>query len=475
MRELIERDQMGILRGMDLTTASGISRRDALARLGGGLGSLGLASVLQSAAGHSLPTGGLHFPARAKRVIHLFMNGGPFGPDFFDPKPALTKFDGQRPEGADLRTERPTGGLMAVPYQFSNHGQSGLPISELLPMTARHADELCLLPACYTDNPNHGPALLLMNNGTMTPKVPSMGAWMSYGLGTENRDLPAYVVLCPGRPVRFSILWNSAFLPAKHQGVYINHSKIEPKAMIPWLTNADIAATEQRRQLDLLTELNRDHLAARGGADSALQGRIEAMETAYRMQFEATDAFDLDHEPQHVREAYGKGHFANGCLLARRLSERGVRFVQVYYGNGQPWDTHSKHDERTRNLAADIDRPIWALIEDLKQRGLLEDTLIVWGGEFGRTPVSENGNGRDHNPHGFLMWMAGGGVKGGHVHGASDDFGFKAVDKSMHVHDIHATLLHLLGIDHERLTYRYAGRDFRLTDVYGKVAKGILA
>ncbi|MCB1235701.1 MAG: DUF1501 domain-containing protein, partial [Verrucomicrobiae bacterium] len=434
---------------MDLVTASGLSRREALARLGGGFGSLGLSAALGAGAAESAtPAGGVHFPARAKRVIHLFMNGGPFGPDFFDPKPALEKFAGQRPSGADLRTERPTGGLLASPYRYANHGRSGLPVSELLPMLARHADDLCVLPACHTDNPNHGPALLLMNNGTMTPKVPSMGSWMSYGLGSENENLPSYIVLCPGRPVRFSILWTSAFLPAKHQGVYINHSKIEPGAMIPWLTNAKLAPAEQRRQLDLLAELNRDHLAARGGADQALQGRIEAMETAYRMQFAATDAFDLEREPKAVRERYGDGHFANGCLLARRLSERGVRFVQVYYGNGQPWDTHSKHDEKTRALAKDIDRPVSALLEDLKQRGLLEDTLIVWGGEFGRTPVSENGDGRDHNPHGFLMWMAGGGVKGGHTHGASDDFGFKAMEGKLHVHDIHATLLHLLGIDH---------------------------
>jgi hypothetical protein len=449
-----------------------VDRRSALATLGGGLGSLGFASALQAAG--ELPAG-CHFPGKAKRVIHLFMNGGPFGPDFFDPKPALTKYAGERPEGADLRTERPTGGLMEVPYQYSNHGQSGLPFSELLPMTAKHADDLCILRSCYTDNPNHGPALLLMNNGTMTPKVPSMGAWMSYGLGTENRNLPSYMVLCPGKPVRFSILWNSAFLPSKHQGVYINHSKIDPDHMIPWLRNEAVAPDAQRRQLDLAKRLNQNHLQSRGGLDQALEGRIEAMETAYRMQFEATDAFDIQREPESIREAYGSSHFSNGCLLARRLSERGVRFIQVYYGNGQPWDTHSGHDEKTRKLAADIDRPIAALLEDLKQRGLLEDTLVVWGGEFGRTPVTENSNGRDHNPHGFTMWMAGGGIRGGYAHGATDEFGFKAVEKPLHVHDFHATVLHQLGIDHERLTYRYAGRDFRLTDVYGNVPREILA
>ena len=448
-------------------TEPDINRRHALAAMGAGLGSLGLATTWAGT--------GSHFAPRARRVIHLFMNGGPFGPDFLDPKPALKKFAGQRPPGADLRTERPTGGLLDVPFQYARHGQSGLPISDALPLLSRHADELCVLRSVYTDNPNHGPALLLMNNGTMTPKVPSMGAWISYGLGSENANLPGYVVLCPGKPVRFSILWNSAFLPSRHQGVYINHSKLDPKQMIPWLTNTHLDRGGQRRQLDLMNALNAQHLAARGGADRALEGRIAAMETAYRMQFAATDAFDLSRESESMRDTYGRGHFANGCLLARRLVERDVRFVQVYYGNGQPWDTHRNHDPSTRKLARDIDQPIAALISDLKQRGLLDDTLIIWGGEFGRTPVSENGNGRDHNPHGFLMWMAGGGVRGGYAHGATDDFGFKAVDKRMHNHDLHATLLHLLGIDHERLTYRHAGRDYRLTDVYGHVAREVLA
>jgi len=447
-----------------------IDRRTALARMGAGMGTLGLFNSLQAATGMAP-----HFVPRAKRVIHLFMNGGPFGPDFLDPKPALKEFEGQRPAGTDLRTERPTGGLLDAPFKYTRHGQSGLEVSELLPHTAKFADDLCVLRSVHTNNPNHGPALLLMNNGTMTPKVPSMGAWMSYGLGTENANLPAYIVLCPGRPVRFSILWNSAFLPSQHQGVYINHSKIAPKEMIPWLRNAKLDPAAQRRQLDLMQALNREHLAQQGTPDPALEGRIAAMETAYRMQFAATDAFDIAKEPERVREAYGKGHFANGCLLARRLSERGVRFIQVYYGNGQPWDTHRNHNKTTPNLAKNIDQPMAALLGDLKERGLLDDTLIVWGGEFGRTPVSENGNGRDHNPHGFMMWLAGGGVKGGMTYGESDDFGFKAMQNRMHIHDLHATLLHLLGIDHERLTYRHAGRDFRLTDVHGHVAKEILA
>lgn len=444
-----------------------ISRRRLIAGLGGGIGSLGLSHVL---ANDIAP----HFGPRAKRVIHLFMNGGPFGPDFFDPKPALNRFEGQRPEGADLRTERPTGGLLGVPFEFGHYGQSGLQVSELLPELSRHADDLCVLRSLYTDNPNHGPALLLMNNGTMTPRVPSMGAWVSYGLGSENANLPGYVVLCPGRPVRFSILWNSAFLPAQHAGLYINHSDLSPESMIPWLRNPNLDASKQRNQLDLIQALNREHRNARIGNEARLDDRIAVMENAYRMQFSASDAFDVNLETERIRDSYGTGHFANGCLMARRLMERGVRFVQVYYGNGQPWDTHSKHEERTRKLAADIDRPIAALLTDLKQRGLLEDTLVIWGGEFGRTPVSENGNGRDHNPHGFLMWMAGGGIRGGYAHGSSDEFGFKAAEKPMHIHDLHATILHLLGIDHERLTFRHAGRDFRLTDVHGNVAHEIL-
>lgn len=446
------------------------SRREVLARMGGGLGSIGLASSL--AAADIIPSA--HFAPKAKRIIHLFMNGGPFGPDYFDPKPTLTRFAGQKPNGADLRTERPTGGLLASPYAYAQHGQSGLDISELLPNLARYADDLCVLRSCHTDNPNHGPALLLMNNGTMTERVPSMGSWLSYGLGNENANLPSFVVLCPGKPVRFSVLWSSAFLPAQHQGVYINHSQLDPKQMIPWLTNSRLNPKEQRRQLDLIQALNAEHLAARGHADGMLNGRIQAMETAFRMQSAATDAFDVQLEPQKTREIYGSSHFSNGCLMARRLVERGVRFVQVYYGNGQPWDTHSNHDTSTRKLAADIDRPIAALIGDLKQRGMLDDTLIVWGGEFGRTPVSENGNGRDHNPHGFCMFFAGGGVRGGTAYGQSDEFGFKAAVDKMHIHDIHATILHLLGIDHEKLTYRYAGRDYRLTDVHGRVPRAIV-
>lgn len=450
-----------------------IPRRQLLQKLGGGLGMLGAASLFS----HSLQAGAYsepHFLPKAKRVIHLFMNGGPFQGDLFDPKPSLLKYVGQRPEGADLRTERPTGGLLPSPYKYHHRGKSGLPVSELLPRLGSHADDICVLRSMHADNPNHGPALLQMNNGTILPSRPSMGAWFLYGLGSENENLPGYVVLCPGRPVRFSILWNSAFLPSAYQGTYINHSNLTPEKMIPYLRNTQWSRQEQERQLALMQQLNQQHQSSRG-PDQNLNARMQAMETAFRMQFQASDAFDLNHETKQTREEYGSGHFSNGCLLARRLVERGVRFVQVYYGNSQPWDTHSKHDEKVTRLCQDIDRPIAALLTDLKQRGLLEDTLIIWGGEFGRTPTSENGNGRDHNHHGFTMWMAGGGVKGGMSYGETDEFGFKAAVDKMHVHDMHATVLHLLGLDHERLTYRYAGRDYRLTDVHGRVVREILS
>jgi hypothetical protein len=448
-----------------------LSRRASLQRLGGGLGSVALAQLLASPAtaapkeSHSAP--------KAKRVIQLFMNGGPFGPDFFDPKPALTKYEGQRPDAVNLRTERKTAGLLASPFQFAPSGQSGVPVSELLPKFRQCIDDVCVLRSVYTDNPNHGPALQLINNGTIVPTRPSMGSWFLYGLGVENENLPGYIVLCPGRPVRFSILWTSAFLPGEFQGTYINHSDLSPQKLIPYLqptTSPDV----QRRQLELWRELNGLHAVDRAD-DPQLTARVQSMETAFRMQTAATEAFDLNQEPADIRAAYGTGHFANSCLLARRLAERGVRFTQIYYGNGQPWDTHNDHHNQVRKLAADIDQPMATLLTDLKQRGLLDDTLVIWGGEFGRTPTSENGNGRDHNHFGFPMWLAGGGVRGGTTYGETDEFGFRAAEHPVHIHDLHATVLHLLGLDHTQLTYRYAGRDFRLTDVAGRVIREVLA
>ncbi len=440
-------------------------------RMGGGLGAVALAGALR---GSEPP----HFRPRARRVIQLFMNGGPYQADLFDPKPLLAKYAGQRPEAVRLRTERQTSGLMPSPFRYRRHGESGLEISELLPHLSQHADRLCVIRSLHTDNPNHGPALLQMNNGTISPTVPSMGSWLSYGLGTENENLPGYVVLCPGRPVRFSVLWSSAFLPAEHQGTYINHKSLDPKQMIPYLRNADLDRPTQARQLELMRKVNRRHLDRRR-SDPLLAARLKSMETAFRMQFAATEAFDLSRESKTVRQAYGTREFGNGCLLARRLVERGVRFVQVYYGNGQPWDTHHGHNSRSASLCRDIDRPIAALLDDLARSGLLEETLVVWGGEFGRTPTTDlsegkGTDGRDHNHYGFTMWLAGGGVKGGQAHGATDDFGFKAVTDKVHIHDLHATILNRMGLDHERLTYRYAGRDFRLTDVHGNVVHQLL-
>lgn len=452
------------------------SRRQAIQALGGGLGALGLANLFAgNARADPAPLAPrTHHAPRAKRVIQLFMNGGPFGPDTLDPKPSINRFAGQRPDAVNLRTENQTGGLMAVPYRFRPAGRSGIPVSELLPHFAGCIDEVCVVRSMYTDNPNHGPALFMMNNGSITPIRPSMGAWFSYGLGTENADLPGYVVLCPGRPVRFAELWSSGFLPAEHQGTYINHTNLDPLRLIPFLRNSSLTLEQQRRQLDLWLRLNEEHQADRE-TDPALEARLRSMETAYRMQLAGTDAFDIQREPARIREEYGQTHFANACLLARRLAERGVRFTQVYYGNGQPWDTHRDHDRLTRTLCRDIDQPMAALLRDLKRRGLLEDTLVIWGGEFGRTSTSESGDGRDHNHWGFTTWLAGGGIRGGSIHGATDDFGFRAVTDRVHVHDLHATILHLLGLDHERLTYRHAGRDFRLTDVHGQVVHELLA
>jgi arylsulfatase A-like enzyme len=313
----------------------------------------------------------------------------------------------------------------------------------------------------------------MMNSGQIQPTRPSLGSWLTYGLGTENQNLPGFVVLCPGKPVVGPQLWSNSFLPGIYQGTHINNKTIDPKSIIAHLTNKSLGREPQRTQLDLLQRMNELHLADRPH-DAQLEARIQSLEMAFRMQFEALDAFDIGKEPATVRDQYGPGEFADACLIARRLAERGVRIVQVYYGNNQPWDDHADINNH-RDHAKKSDRPIAALLTDLKARGLLDDTLVVWGGEFGRTPTSQGSKGRDHHSLGFTMWLAGGGVKGGHVHGATDEFGFVAIEDKVHVHDLHATILHLLGIDHEKLTYRYSGRDFRLTDVHGEVVTSILA
>ena len=457
------------------------TRRDFLNRCGMGMGSLALASLFSDQArGASSSLNPLtpkqpHFPASAKRVIHLFMNGGPSQVDTFDPKPELAKWDGKKIP-LELKTERPTGAALKSPYSFKKYGQSGLEISELFPNVARSADELCVIRSMHADVPNHEPSLLLMNCGDARLVRPSVGSWVTYGLGSENQNLPGFISMCPGGyPIQESQNWQAGFLPGVYQGMYIDTKHTDPNRLIDHIENTSLSKSEQRRQLDLLKQLNLRHQERRQ-EDAALEARLQSFELAYRMQMDATDAFDINREPQHIRDLYGGGVHGRQTLIARRLVERGVRYVQLWHGQGQPWDSHDDLEVNHRRLARECDQAIGALLTDLKQRGMLEDTLVIWGGEFGRTPAvempkpgSNQGkiNGRDHNHYGFTMWMAGGGVRGGHVHGATDEFGFRAVENPVHVHDLHATILHLLGFDHESLTYRYAGRDFRLTDVHG--------
>lgn len=453
-----------------------ISRRDLLRRIGAGFGMVGLAGVL----GNSEAAAATHFPARAKRVIFLFLNGGLSQVDTFDPKPMLDKYHGQPLPGGNLKTERKTGNLMRSPFQFKKYGQSGIEVSDIFPNVGECIDDICVIRSAHTDIPNHEPSLFMMNCGNSQPGRPAMGSWINYGLGTENENLPGFVVLCPGVPVVGPPLWNSTFLPAVYQGTYINNKETDPNKLIPYVRNERLNPSQQRSQLDLLSKLNRFHLEQQREADSQLEASIQAMETAYRMQTEAPDVFDINRESAATRERYGSGDFARGCLMALRLVEHGVRVVQLYFGNGQPWDNHADIEVH-RKLAQQSDRPIAALLKDLKTRGLLKDTLVICGSEFGRTPVVETSagtlirNGRDHNPYGFSVWMAGGGIRGGMTYGATDEFGFKATENRAHVHDLHATMLHLLGLDHEKLTYRYSGRDFRLTDVEGRVIKEIIA
>lgn len=484
------------------------SRRHLLCRLGNGMGLLGLAAVAQSESqaravpsASRLPSTGplsekpTHFVPRAKRIIHLWMNGAPSQVDTFDPKPALKQYAGQRPESTvTLKTELETGGLLPSPFQFARHGESGIEISQLFPHLARLADDLCVIRSMHTDVPVHESSNWMLFTGNIQPVRPSFGSWLLYGLGTENQNLPGFVVLGEGQPVNGPSNWSSRFLPGIYQGCQVIVPKqFNPREVIPHLQNSQLSFESQRREVDFIQQLNQLHVA-RQGVENAFNARIQSLELAFRMQMSATDAFDISQETQATYEMYGlsgsesqlvatvpgqstidRTIFGRNCLLARRLVERGVRVVQIYCGRAQPWDTHSRNSQGHRDLCRVVDRPIAGLLQDLKQRGLLEDTLILWGGEFGRTPVSQGNDGRDHNHYGFTSWLAGGGVKGGMVYGATDEFGFKAVEKRMHVHDLHATMLHLMGLDHEKLTFRYSGRDFRLTDVHGQVAHEILA
>lgn len=455
------------------------SRRELLQRAGMGLASLGLATLLAEEEARASPGPRQpHFPGKAKRVVHLFMNGGPSQVDTFDPKAALDRYHGKPLTMPNLRTERKTAGALRSPFRFERYGKCGIEVSELFARTARaHIDTMCVIRSMHADVPNHEPSLMLMNCGDGRLPRPSMGSWVTYGLGSENRNLPGFLAMCPGGyPIVGPANWRAAFLPGALQGTYLDTQHEEVTKLIEHIRHPGGTAAEQRRQLDLVQRMNARHRAVRG-EDAQLEARIETLELAYRMQQEAQEAFDIRREPLAVRERYGTGVHGRQLLITRRLLERGVRFVQVWSGAGQPWDNHDHLAKLHRELAAGWDGAIAAFLEDLKLRGLFDSTLVMWGGEFGRTPVAElpGLSGRDHNHYGFTMWLAGGGVKGGYVHGATDDFGFQAVENKVHVHDLHATVLHLLGFDHEKLTYRYAGRDFRLTDVHGHVVKEILA
>jgi hypothetical protein len=470
-----------------------LDRRQMLARCANGFGLIGLAAVLADArADH----GGLtpparpddplalkppHFPARAKRLIFLFMSGGPSQVDLFDPKPRLQKDNGKPLPFEKPKLERTkTGNLFGSPYRFAKHGQAGIEVSELFPHTAKCVDDLCVIRSMVADNINHNGACLQMNTGEQAFSRPSLGSWLLYGLGSENRNLPGYVVISPAQPAQGAPLWSSSFLPAAYQGTLV----ADLNRPIDNLPSPDVSPDRQRQQLDALRRLNELHRHGRDD-DSRLSARIAAFELAFRMQRDAPEAFALAGESEATRRLYGLDDketeiFGKQCLLARRLVERGVRCVQVYHtqtarrSSCQLWDQHGAlRIELPANCRA-TDKPIAGLLTDLKARGLLHDTIVLWGGEFGRTPTAENADGREHHPFGFTMWLAGAGIKSGMVYGATDEWGWYAVENKVHVHDLHATLLYLMGLDHEKLTYRYGGRDYRLTDVSGRVVRDIL-
>ncbi|WP_425617179.1 DUF1501 domain-containing protein [Anatilimnocola sp. NA78] len=466
--------------------ASPLSRRAMLKNAATGFGYLAFASMLAGekpavAAGPLAPKVP-HFRPRAKRVIFLFMKGGPSQVDTFDHKPLLTEKDGQPVPFAKPRVQfAPTGNLLKSPWKFQKYGQSGIEVSELFPHVAKCVDDLCIINSLHGSNAAHGGALLKMHTGSDSFVRPSMGSWVTYGLGTENQDLPGFVTICPTLAHGGVKNWSSAFLPAPYSGTPLGNASVPAtQAQVKYLSNPAVDRNLQRQELDFLAELNREHLKTTG-PDQALEGRIDSFELAFRMQNAFPVIEDLGRETATTRTAYGLDdkvteNFGRQCLLARRFIEQGVRFVQVTHSDAAvQWDQHGNLKTGHAKNALEVDRPIAALLTDLKTRGLLDDTLVLWGGEFGRTPVAQGNDGRDHNPEGFTMWLAGGGVKPGIKYGATDEFGYYAVENKVHVHDLHATILHLLGLDHQRLTYRYAGRDFRLTDVAGHVVKGIIS
>ncbi|MCA9063999.1 MAG: DUF1501 domain-containing protein [Planctomycetaceae bacterium] len=460
------------------------TRRESLRQLGAGFGTVALAGMLSDVCAASADASPLqmrqpHVAPRAKHVIQLFMPGAPSQVDTFDYKPLIARHAGERPELVDRKSLRNTmNGLMPSPFGFRQYGQCGKWVSDIFPRVAECVDDICFIHSMHTDIPEHAGAMMMMNVGHLQPSRPSMGAWLCYGLGTENQNLPGFIAMSPRAQPRGRLAnWGNAFLPGAYAGTYVNIHEMHPDRILSDLQNSHLTRKEQRQQVDLLSQLNRMHLE-RQQQDQQLEAGIQTMEMAFRMQFAVPEAFDTTQETQSTLEMYGDTEYARGCLLARRLVERGVRCVQLSHsidGYDIAWDTG--HDDIAgghRRLAEACDQGIAALIRDLKQRGLLDETLVIWGGEFGRAPTSEGQKGRDHDHYGYTVWMAGGGVKGGFSYGATDEFGLSAVENRVHVHDLHATILHLMGLNHEQLTYRYSGRDFRLTDVHGKVVDAVI-
>ena len=465
-----------------------LSRRQALWQSGTGFGGValwGLLAAEQQARAATAPAANPlapkspHFAPRAKRVIFMFMHGGPSQVDTFDYKPQLAKDDGKPLPFAKPRvTSAQTGSLLKSPWNFKQHGECGMPVSDLFPHIATCVDDMCFINSMWCSNSRHGSALLELHTGSDTFVRPSMGSWINYGLGSENQDLPGFITICPTLGHGGVNAWSSSFLPAVYQGTPIGYSSVPAeRAQIPFIANSDTSRGVQRQELDLLRELNTQRLE-QTGPDSALEARINSFELAFRMQATAPVVQDISGETKETFAAYGldqpkTANFGRQCLMARRFAEQGVRFIQVTHS--YKWDQHGNLRKGHESNALEVDQPIAALLKDLKQRDLLKDTLVVWGGEFGRTPTAQGGEGRDHNPQGYTMFVAGGGVQGGLRYGATDEYGYYAVKDKVHLHDLHATILHLLGLDHKRLTYRYAGRDFRLTDVHGEVVHGIMS
>lgn len=463
------------------------SRRDLLRVSANGFGMMALAGLLgreaQAAASSASKVGPLsvrppHYTPRAKRVIFLFMHGGPSQVDTFDPKPALARDNGKPYPGEKPRVQfAQTGNLLQSPWEFKHYGKSGTEVSDLFPYVGGCVDDLCVIRSIHADNSAHGGALLQLHTGSDTFVRPSIGSWVTYGLGTENQNLPGFITICPTLGHGGVQNWSSAFLPADYQGTPVGNASVRAKdANIKFIKNPDTPRDLQRLQLDMLKEVNQHHLEPLG-PDPQLEGRINSFELAYRMQMAAPELMDISDETPETLKLYGIGqeptdNFGRQCLLARRFAERGVRFIQCTHS--YKWDQHGGLRQGHSQNAKEVDQPIAGLLKDLKARGLLEDTLVWWGGEFGRTPTAQGNDGRDHNPHAFSMWLAGGGVKPGITYGATDDWGYYAVENKVHMHDLHATILHLMGMNHEKLTYRYAGRDFRLTDVHGHVVNDIL-